>query len=67
MYLFIWLHCALVEAGSSLRHAGSFAVAPGLSCPTAHGILVPQPGNKPESPALEGRFLTTDHQGSPNI
>ena len=27
--------------------------------PVARGILVPQPGNKPASPALEGRFLTT--------
>ena len=63
MYLFIWLHWALVEAGSSLRHAGSFAVAPGLSCPTAHGILVPQAGNEPESPALEGRFLTAGPSG----
>ena len=25
----------------------------------ACGILVPQPGIKPASPALEGRFLTT--------
>ena len=27
--------------------------------PMAHGILVPQPGIKPTSPALEGGFLTT--------
>ena len=27
--------------------------------PVARGVLVPQPGNKPASPALEGRFLTT--------
>ena len=30
-----------------------------LSCPTACGILVPQAGIEPTSPALEGRFLTT--------
>ena len=34
-----------------------------LSCPTACGILVPQPGIKPEIPALEGRFLTTGPPG----
>ena len=28
-------------------------------------ILVPQPGIKPTSPALQGEFLTLDHQGSP--
>ena len=35
----------------------------GLSCPTAHGILVPQPGIEPTSPALEGGFLTTGPPG----
>ena len=30
-----------------------------LSCPEAYGILVPQPGIKPASPALQDRFLTT--------
>ena len=35
-------------------------VAHGLSSsPEARGILVPPPGIKPSSPALEGRFLTT--------
>ena len=28
-------------------------------------ILIPWPGIEPVSPALEGRFLTMDHQGSP--
>ena len=38
----------------------------GSIAPTACGILVSQPGIEPESPALEGRFLTTlDYQGSP--
>ena len=35
----------------------------GLSCPVACGILVPQPGIKPVSPALEGGFLTTGPPG----
>ena len=34
-----------------------------LSCPTACGILVLQPGIEPMSPALEGRFLTTGPPG----
>ena len=41
-----------------------FTVTCRLSCPTACGILVPQPGIKPESPALEGGFLTPRPQGS---
>ena len=43
----------------SLRHASSVVVARGLSCAAACGILVPQPGIKPTSPALEGGFFTT--------
>ena len=35
----------------------------GLSCPTACGILVPQPGTEPVFLALEGRFLTTGPPG----
>ena len=35
----------------------------GLSCPLACGILVPQPGIQPASPALEGRFLTPGPPG----
>ena len=38
-------------------------VARGLSCPVACGILVPQPGIEPTSPAVEGRFLTTGPPG----
>ena len=34
----------------------------GLSCPTC-GILVPRPGVKPISPALQNGFLTTDPAG----
>ena len=49
-----------------LHHVESFIVTNGLSscgaqacCPVAFGTLVPQPGIKPESPALQG-FLTTE-------
>ena len=39
-----------------------------LSCPTAWGILVPQPQIKPVSSALEGGFLTTGLPGkSPDL
>ena len=34
-----------------------------LSCSKACGVLVPRPGIKPVSPALEGRFLTTGPPG----
>ena len=36
-----------------------FVVACRLNCPTACGILVPQPGIKPTSPALEAGLVTT--------
>ena len=49
----------------SLRRASSVVVAHGFSFPTARGILVPRPGIKPASPALEGGFFTTGRQGSP--
>ena len=42
---------------------GSAVVAQELSCPMADGILVPQPGLKPTSLALEGGFLTTGPPG----
>ena len=35
----------------------------GLGFSVAYGILVPQPGVEPVSPALEGGFLTTGPQG----
>ena len=41
-----------------LWHVGSLVEARGLSCPSACGILVPQPGIEPASPALEGGFFT---------
>ena len=38
---------------------GSVVTARGLCCPSACGILVPRPGIKPASPALQEGFLTT--------
>ena len=46
-----------------LRRSSSVVVACRLSCPAASGILVPQPGIKPTSSALEGRFFTTGPPG----
>ena len=52
--LFIyWLRQVLVAS------LGIFVAVRRLSCPVACGILVPQQGVQPMSPALEGRFLTT--------
>ena len=48
-------------AGCLLQHA--LAVTAELSCPVACGILVPQRGIEPVSPALEGIFLTTEPPG----
>ena len=61
-YLFIWLRRVLAVVWG-------FFVAPcGLSCPAACGLLVPRPGIKPTSPALEGGLLTTGRPGkSPTI
>ena len=49
IYLFMWLHRVLLFIVSWLWHSGLVAC----------GILVPQPGIKPMSPALKGGFLTT--------
>ena len=43
--------------------SGSLVVVHGLSWPMVRRILVPQPGIKPASPALEGRFFTTEPPG----
>ena len=67
----LWLHQVLAAVAGflcitqdlSLQGAGSAAVAHGLSCPMACGILVPQPGIEPAPPTLEGRFLTTGPPG----
>ena len=41
----------------------AFIVTYGLRCPSALGLLVPQPGLELTSPALQGRFLTTGPPG----
>ena len=53
--------CGVLVFSLSLWCAGSRARE--LSCPRACGILVPQPGIKPVSPALEGRFFTARPPG----
>ena len=72
VYLFIWLHRVLVVAYQVLRYImrhcslwrmDSLAVASGLSCSTACGILVPWLGIEPASPALQGGFLMTGPPG----
>ena len=47
----------------ALEQVGSAAVVHGLSSSMACGILVPWWGNKPMSPALQGKFLTTGPPG----
>ena len=56
-----WLHWILVAA------LGIFVAACGSSYSMAHGILVPQPGIEPVSPAMEGRFLITGLSRGPFI
>ena len=71
------IRSSLRHAGSLLHHVGvcrchaltqlwctgSVVVARGLSCFTAYGILVSQPGFEPMSSALQGGFLTTGPPG----
>ena len=52
---------------SSWGARDSVVVAHGLSCPTACGILVSQPGIEPTFPALAGGFLTPGPQWSPSV
>ena len=60
------LGCILWEF--SKQRMNSPGVACRLSCSTLGGILVPRPGIKPMSPALQSRFLTTGpYQGSPSV
>ena len=47
----------------SLHCADTLVVARGLSCSMACGILVPQPGVKPASLALQSGLLTTVSPG----
>ena len=46
---------------------GSVVVAGGLSCSEACGILVPQPGMEPASPALQGGFPTAGPSGESQV
>ena len=55
------LSCSL--RNPSLPCAGSLVVARGLGYPVSCKILVPPPGIKLSSPALEGGFLTTRPPG----
>ena len=58
--LYYSIQASLVEArGLSLVAACWFSHL------VAYGILVPQPGIKPESPALAGGFSTTGPPGKP--
>ena len=50
-------------AGSSLQCPDSLVSPQQLSCSSTCGILVPQAGIKPVSPALEGSFLPTRPPG----
>ena len=70
--LFIWLNQLLVLALWDLgcvtwnflfRCMTSLIVVRGFSCSMAYGILVPQPGIEPTSPALQSEFLTTGPPG----
>ena len=64
--IFIWLCQVLVVALrlSICGTQGSVIVALGLSYCVAGGIIVPQPGIEPASPALWGRLLTTGAPGN---
>ena len=64
-YLFIWLCWVLADVGSRARRLNSCGVWAQL--PKACGVLVAQPETEPTSPALQGRFLTTEPLGSPLI
>ena len=68
LYLSIYLAAPGLICGMqdlSSYHASSVVVARGFNCPVAREILsiVPQPGSKLTSPALESGFLTTGPPG----
>ena len=54
---------AAERVGSVFAHSGSIVVVCGLSCPSACGILVPQPGIQVASTALQDGFSTTGPPG----
>ena len=61
-YLFIYLavsDVSCVMGNLLLWHAEFPVVVHGLTSSEAFGIVVSQPGIKPLSPTLQGRFLTT--------
>ena len=61
--IYFWLPRVTVAACRIFPH-GIRALELGLSsCPTVCGILVPQPGMEPVSPALAGGFLATGPPG----
>ena len=69
IYLFLaalFLSCDMRDFFFLVHGLLSKTVAHGFSCPEAYGILVPGPGVKPASPALEGGFLTTGPPGKPH-
>ena len=55
----ISLHPGFATCLFSVWRHWVFIAAHRLSCPVAYGILVPQPGIEPVSPALESIFLTS--------
>ena len=59
------LRCAdsLVVAHGPQIVQASVAAVHELSCSELYGVIVPLPGIKPESPALQGKFLTTGLPG----
>ena len=54
---------ALVGGVQAPGCSGSVVAVLRLNCSAVCGILVPQPGTEPASPALQGRFLTTGPPG----
>ena len=60
---FIVVHRLSGCGALAAEYTGSTVAARGLRYSVACGIIVPQPGIKPRSPALQGRFLTTGPPG----
>lgn len=61
-----WLLCRLQsEQASVVVPVGSVTAALGLSCSATCGVLVPQPGTRPVSPACKADSLSLGHQESP--
>ena len=56
-------HVGLSQLGTPLWCVGLVVAACGLSCSETCGILVPWPGIKPSSHALQGEFLTAGSPG----